>query len=173
MAEYRRAPEVAEIARQLITRVTQHQELVNAHIEYVFIAKAPTSRGRSVLGRARKLTGLSAWLSHPEQHQGSFAEPFPYFVIEISHDTWRDLDDNQRIALVDHELSHCSVGQDDEGATVLAMRHHDVEEFLGVITRNGLWKGDVQQLGIVASEQLSLALDRIPEQANATTTGGA
>ena len=34
-----------------------------------------------------------------------------------------------------------------------------------VLDSNGLWKADVQQLGIVASEQLSLALDRIPAQA--------
>lgn len=170
-AEWRAAPEVAEIARQLIVRVLQHQPLVNVHIEYVFIAEAPKSRGRKILGRARKITGLNAWLGGPEGKSPGFQPGWPFFVIEISYDTWRDLDDNQRIALVDHELSHCAFDVDDEGAPVLSMRHHDVEEFTGVITRNGLWKADVQQLGVIAAEQLSLALDRIADHAN--TAGGA
>lgn len=166
--EYRPAPEVAEIARQLITRVTGHQELVNAPIVYVFRDEASTTRGRTVLGKARKISGLNAWLSHPEltPRPGSFSEPGEYFVIEIAHDCWERLDDAQRVALVDHELSHCAVGYTEDGRMQLAMRHHDVEEFLGVLDRNGLWKEDVQRLGIVASEQLSLALDRIPAQAS-------
>lgn len=168
-AEYRPAPEVAEIARQLITKVTQHQELVNAPIVYLFRSEAAKSRGRIILGRARRITGLNAWLSHPEltpRPERSYSEPGEYFVIEIAGDRWGMLDDNQRIALVDHELSHCAVGYNDDGEMQLALRHHDVEEFLGVLDRNGLWKEDVQQLGIVASEQLSLALDRIPAQAS-------
>lgn len=169
--EYKPAPDVAEIAHQLITRVTQHQELVNTHIEFVFIKEAPKSKGRKILGRARKVAGLNAWMSNPEQADRPatqwFTEPWPFFVIEISHDTWQELDDSQRIALVDHELSHCSYGIDDDGVVTLSIRHHDVEEFIGVISRNGLWKQDVQQLGVVASEQLSLALDRIPAQAAA------
>lgn len=167
-AEYKPAPEVAEIARQLITRVTQHQELVNATILYLFRSEAATSRGRTILGRARKVTGLNAWLSHPDliPRPGCFTEPGEFFIIEIAHDTWARLDDSQRVALVDHELSHCAVGYTEDGRMQLAMRHHDVEEFLGVLNRNGLWKEDVQQLGIVASEQLSLALDRIPAQAS-------
>lgn len=174
-AEYKPAPEVAQIAHQLITRVTHHQELVNSHIEFVFIKEAPKSKGRKVLGRARKVSGLHAWMSNPEQahrpETQGFTEPWPFFIIEISHDTWRELDDSQRVALVDHELSHCSYDTDDDGNPVLAIRHHDVEEFIGVISRNGLWKQDVQQLGVVASEQLSLALDRIPAQAAASADG--
>lgn len=166
--EYKPAPEVAEIARQLIARVTQHQPLVDVDITYLFIKDAPKSKGRNVLGRARKVSGLQAWLGHPDiDPPSAFVEPTDFFVIEISHNTWRDLDDSQRVALVDHELSHCAVDYDDEtGEPVLKMRTHDVEEFIGVINRNGLWKEDVQQLGIVSSEQLSLALDRIPAQAS-------
>jgi hypothetical protein len=173
MAEYSPAPTVAEIAHQLIHRVEQHHNLVDAHIEYVFIKEAPKTRGREVWGRARKIGGLGAWIANPQQTKrpalgAGFTEPWPFFVIEISHDVWTCIDDSQRVALVDHELSHCVVEYDeDSGEPKLGMRHHDVEEFLGVITRNGLWKQDVQSLGIAASEQLSLALDRIPAQAAA------
>ncbi len=166
--EYKPAPEVAEIARQLIAKVSQHQPLVDVDIVYLFIKDAPKSKGREVLGRARKVSGLQAWLGHPEISPAkAFAEPTDFFVIEISHNTWMRLDDSQHVALVDHELSHCAVDYDDQtGEPILKTRSHDVEEFIGVINRNGLWKEDVQQLGIVSSEQLSLALDRIPAQAS-------
>lgn len=147
--------------------MTQHEPLVDAAFEYVFIKEAPKSRGREILGRARRISGLQAWLSHPElSRKKTFQIPTDYFVIEISHNTWLRLDDSQKVALVDHELSHCAVDWDAAtGLIKLRIRHHDVEEFVGVISRNGLWKEDVQQLGIVSSEQLSLALDRIPAQA--------
>jgi hypothetical protein len=167
--EYMPAPEVAEIARQLIARVTQHHELVNCHIEYMFIKKAPKSKGRVKLGCVRLVTGRNAWLVglNGERTTKTFLTGVPFFLMEISHDEWHArLDDSQKIALVDHELSHCAISYDDEtGEPVLSTRGHDVEEFVGVISRNGLWKDDVQQLGIVSSEQLSLALDRIPAQA--------
>lgn len=164
-ALFKPAPEVAEIARQLITRVVQHQELVNVHIEYLFLEQAQKSGGRTVLGRARKITGLNAWLAAPGKRPKGFSLPEEFFVIDIAHDKWVQMDDNQRVALVDHELSHCGWHLNDEDMPVLTIRQHDVEEFIGVLSRNGLWKEDVQQLGIVASEQLSLALDRIPAQA--------
>ena len=56
-AEYKPAPEVAAIAHQLITRVTQHQELVNSHIEYVFIKEAPKSKGRKIGARCELVNG--------------------------------------------------------------------------------------------------------------------
>ncbi len=172
MAEYRPAPDVAEIARHLISKVEQHHELVNAHIEYVFIDEAPESKGRTIWGRARKVSGLNAYLAR--QHEASedgadFEPPESFFVIEISHDIWEHLRDDQRTALVDHELSHCVASYNTKtGVYDLATRSHDLEEFLGIVARHGLWKTDVQQFGIVASEQLSLAIDRIPAHAAET-----
>lgn len=168
-AEFAKAPEVAEIARQLIVRVPDHHTLVECHIEYMFIAEAPVSKGRVRLGCVRKISGRNAWLVslNDERERTSFLPGAAFFLMEISRNTWLDLDDNQRIALVDHELSHCSVGHDDDGELVLATRSHDVEEFVSVLSRNGLWKRDVQALGVVAAEQLSLAVDRVEGHANA------
>ena len=161
--EWRSAPEVAELARDLITRVAAHHDLVNAHIEYVFRSKASKSRGHETWGKARKPTGLQAWLANPEQSHDNWGEPMPFFIIEIAYDVWQRLDDNGRMALVDHELCHCAVGWDEDGDMQLSMRHHDVEEFLGVISRNGLWRESVQEIGRVSAEQLQLAFDRAPD----------
>jgi hypothetical protein len=157
--EWRSAPEVGAVAHELIARVMQHQPLIDVHVEYVFINEAPTSRGREIWGRARKISGLNAWLSHPDQPRSGFVKAFDYFVIEISHDVWERLDDGGRTALVDHELCHCIVDHDDDGEIVLKMRSHDVEEFIGVLVRNGLWAPDVRELARVAAEQLSIRFD--------------
>lgn len=171
--EWRPAPEVGEIARQLITRVAQHQALVHAHIEYVFIKETPKSRGREIWGRARRISGLQAWLSNPNElpHlKAGFVSGSDYFLIEISHEAWLTISDTQRVALVDHELSHCAFEFDDDGLPKLAMRHHDVEEFIGVVNRHGLWKADVEHLGIAAAEQLALNIDQVVEHANSGAT---
>lgn len=159
--EYRHAPEVAEIARKLIAAVADHHELVNAHIVYVFRTKASKSRGHETWGKARKPTGLQAWLANPEQTHDVWSEPWPFFVIEIAWDVWQRLDDGQKVALVDHELCHCAVGYSEDGELQLSMRHHDVEEFVGVIKRNGLWRESVQDIGRVSAEQLELSFERV------------
>lgn len=75
-------------------------------------------------------------------------EPASFFVIEIASDMWGTddelgnrfgLSDAQRVALVDHELCHCTVNEDG----VPTLLHHDVEEFGQVVERHGLWKPDL------------------------------
>lgn len=132
MAEWMPAPEVEAIAESLIEEIDRHGDLAKARIEYVFIDKAPKSKGRQVWGRARKINGLSAHLAATVR-PARFREPVPFFVVEISHDIWRALDERQRRALVDHELCHLWVDEDDDGELVLGTAGHDVEEFCGVV----------------------------------------
>lgn len=61
------------------------------------------------------------------------------FSIWFALDAWATLDNTQRDALVDHELSHCI--WDDEGKPKL--NGHEIEEFNGVLERYGLWWPDV------------------------------
>jgi hypothetical protein len=99
--EYRQADEVERIARDLIYDF--HTHLATARIKYVFRSQSAESRGKEVWGRARKVTGLNAWLAGKEK-PGVKCEPLPFFVIEISEPVWKILDENQKQALVDHEL---------------------------------------------------------------------
>lgn len=61
MAEFWPAPEVREIAEDLIPR--HHDHLQNVRIEYVFRDKCAKDKGRDVWGKARKVSGLNAFLS--------------------------------------------------------------------------------------------------------------
>lgn len=176
-AKYRTAPEVRTIAEDLIGQ--HHQHLEGRRIEYLFRDKAPSSSGRVVLGRARVKRGLDAFLARTDRlmvvgdggeivsasiEADRPVEPVPFGVIEISLDTWGEdvegvrwgLSDEQRVALVDHELCHFHINEDGE----LKMRAHTVEEFAEVVKRHGLWKPDVEWFATVAKGARPLPFGR-------------
>jgi hypothetical protein len=130
--EYDRADEVRLIAGKLIELF--HPHLRDIRIEYVFLSEPPMSLGRALAGRARKVTGLKAYLATPD-FEGP-AEAKPFFVIEITQPTWDKKHLRWRIALVDHELKHCGV---DELTGDLYIVPHDEEEFDEIAERHGLW----------------------------------
>jgi predicted metallopeptidase len=129
--EYSYAAEVEEVARELIAE--HHQHLEDERIEYIFRSKATLKGGKTVLGKARKISGLNAFLAKEPNRAG------PFFVIEVPVEEWKELTPEQRKALVDHELSHCDLT--DEGE--LQITPHDVEEFAAVVERHGFWTQDV------------------------------
>jgi hypothetical protein len=163
---YTTAPEVETLARKLINTVDRHEHLADVRVDFIFINEAPASKGRLVLGRARKVGGLTAYLASAdataEPNLDGFAPRAPFFVIEISFDTWQGLTEAQRVALVDHELCHCRVDFDDKtGEQKLSTVGHDVEEFACVVERHGLWSNGLTGMGRVMSEQLALAIDHL------------
>lgn len=158
---YWRAKEVEGIAERLITQ--HHEDLEGVPIKYVFRRPAAVSRGRVVYGKARRIGGLAAHLV-ALVGRDEVAGPVAFFVVEIAADPWFTLNEKQRAALVDHELSHLELVQDDDG-TRLALRGHDLEEFVAVVGRHGLWRPAVEEFAAAAiGAQLSLELtDTGPE----------
>jgi Putative phage metallopeptidase len=169
--QYRLAPEVARLAGPLIS--DHHRHLVDlgyVRIEYVMRDEAATSQGRTIWGKARKVTGLNAFIAREETGVVDLVDPDPFFVIEIAEDIWVTLNSRQRLALVDHELSHLQVSENDKGEMVLALVGHDVEEFGEIVRRHGLYKKDVEHFAKVCSDQLSL-LDAPGSSADDDDTG--
>lgn len=170
MSEWIHAPEVEAIAETLIDVVDRHADLRQVRIEYVFIDKAPKSKGMVVWGRARKLSGLTAFFAlDPKRRPRVFTTPPPFFVIEISHDIWQSLDDRQRRALVDHELSHCTVDIDEHGVVVLGTIGHGIEEFAGVVERNGLWSPSTERFARAVSSHVAVGIAALEAHANDIT----
>lgn len=158
--KYRTAPEVERIAEHLIQTVPEHFGLERARIEYVLIDPTPKRHGREVLGRARRVTGLPAYLAAGARSR-ELVEPDPLFVVEIAAGPWAAMTDAHRRALVDHELCHCVAMLDDAGELVLSMAGHDVEEFRGIVERHGIWTAELADLFRAGADQLSL-LDVAP-----------
>lgn len=157
---YRPAAAAERIAKELIPE--HHEHLVPVEIRYLFVDPIPKSNGRSVWGRARKVSGLNAYLlAQPNIDAELINERLPggdfeLFVIEIAEMIWLDLKPQAQRALVDHELSHCWAGEGADGVYRLSTVPHDVEEFRAVIERNGMWKPDVVEFAKTV-EQLTLA----------------
>lgn len=157
---YWRAPEVEVIANKLITEHHDHLSRHDVTIRCVFRDPTAKSKGRLVLGKARKIGGLNAHLVGLDRRDVDSLgdEPVDFFVVEVGHKSWLGLTERQRVALVDHELCHLDVempeGEDDDRKLVL--RGHDLEEFTEVVERHGLWRPVVKSFAETASRQLKL-----------------
>ena len=99
--------------------------------------------GRLKLGQAKKGSDLDR-----EMHKHDF-------VILLNHEAWNKggLDQKQKVAVLDHELTHCEVTNDsngeaktdEQGRTVWRIRRHDIEEFKDVVSRNGLYTHTLEE----------------------------
>jgi hypothetical protein len=99
--------------------------------------------GRVKLGQCKKASDLDRELHAHD------------FVILLNAEFWQDGDvsDDQRRALLDHELMHAQVKLDDDGEYavdtkgryVFRTRKHDIEEFSDIVRRHGVWKRDLEE----------------------------
>lgn len=153
------APIVAEVAERLIVEYHEHLMGDDFPIIYLFAKDPPKVRGRDAAGTAQKISGLNAFLFALAQRDAlkkaghevpSFLdEPVngkSFFVITIWYSAWRAYTPEQRMALVDHELAHCSYRETGDGGMEAAMRGHDVEEFYEIAERWGPWEAGLEKL---------------------------
>lgn len=150
--EYARADEVAHIADGLIP--TNHPHLVPVRIEYVWRDKAASKGDRVTLGKARKVSGLNAFLAREDPDSDACED---FFVLEIARDTWEGMNSKQREALVDHELAHMGLTEDGKLTTV----PHDIEEFHAILKRHGAWKSDLAVFVEIGKGIARLPLDPV------------
>jgi len=70
----------------------------------------------------------------------------------VNLEVWNNAIPAWREALLDHELSHCDCTQDKAGNKKWNIVDHDVQEFVSVVRRHGLWEADLQKLMIAARQ---------------------
>jgi hypothetical protein len=147
--------ELHGILNDLIERF--HAELTGARIALAWnLAWKPDVDGRVILGKCKKASDLDRELA-------------PYdFVILLRRFFFEDgeVSNEQRRALIDHELTHATVKldrrgepvEDLKGRKVYRLRKHDLEEFSAVVERHGLYKRDIEQFAAALrrSKQRSL-----------------
>lgn len=130
--EFAPAPEVRQIAEKLIEILKP--ELEGFEIRYVFASENPKKDGHEVAALARKVVGLNAYLA-------GHAEGF--FLIETGRPAWDQLNADQRIALIHHELCHFGITDDGN----LAIIPHDIEEFNEIARIHGAWHDGLVTFG--------------------------
>ncbi len=128
----------------------EHRHLLWARFECLWAAGTFEKQGRTVIGLTEEISfRVSGWPRWRQEQQ--LAEWFgqagqPDYLITFAADWSREASDTDFCALVEHELYHIGQKHDkfgepeftSEGLPKLAIRGHDVEEFVGVVRRYGV-----------------------------------
>lgn len=163
MTTYTAAPAVARVAKSAINK--WHPHLDDVRIEYVFRDTVQKTKGKIVLGKARKMGGLNAALVTLLNDAWEGEEPEDFFVMEIAQPTWDAMDTAGRLALVDHELCHFTTEtNEDTGEVVLKILPHDLEAFNAEVRRHGLWKSDIEDFLKAAADAGRIPIDNDTEE---------
>ena len=147
------APDVAAWVHDTILADTgrllnpDHAHLLDADIGFLWASSAFTKRGRTVVGQAEQvMIRAGGWQkARQEQQLREWFGHVPEFLITLAADYCAQCSDTEFCALIEHELYHIGQERDEFGAPKftkdgmprLAMRGHDVEEFVGVVQRYG------------------------------------
>ncbi|MDZ4342096.1 MAG: putative metallopeptidase [Candidatus Binatia bacterium] len=154
-----KAPQMYALLRELVSEV--HTELRQAAIALAWRTetKADTD-GKLILGRCVKIGDLQRELADWN------------FVIVLNKEMWQVFKPEQQRALLDHELSHADVRHDSHGEpmrderdrVIYRIRKHDIEEFQGVVQRNGCYKRDLEKFAAAIMAKNRAPLLNQPEK---------
>lgn len=123
---------VQEMAKELIANY--HSHLALAKIAYLYSNKEKKSKGKVTFAEARKVGKIARALCDYD------------FVIVIYHPTWVNLSDEDQRIVLDHELCHLLIEEDENtGEAKYKILPHDFEEFGDIIKRYGN-KGHLSRL---------------------------
>jgi hypothetical protein len=138
-----KAPQtVLDLAQELIEEY--HEHLLSAKIGFIFRDFAELQNGKRILGKASKISAKDKVYSELD------------FLIWLASDYWLvEANEQQRRALLDHELCHCMF---DEETGTWKLRPHDFEEFREIVKRYGLWSPDLMQAGSVLAKATQIFL---------------
>jgi hypothetical protein len=125
------SPEVYRLMADLIR--DHHDDLAEARIALAWILEVkPDKDGHLVWGKCRKV-GPVEQCFHAHD-----------FVVLLNAKVWGSLPDVGKRALLDHELTHATSDENEAGETVYRIKKHDVEDFVPIVRRYGLWKDDLR-----------------------------
>jgi hypothetical protein len=123
-------PETAKILEKAIAEWHPDLALVSDQIAVVMRDPAAKSGGVVNLGTSRKASPLVRALGK-EQY---------IFILEVAAEEWRDMDDNKRLALIDHLLCQCGVKEDEKKDTITyTILKPEIQMFKANLRRFGVW----------------------------------
>ena len=121
--------------------------LIDADLCFLWASSAFTKQGRTVVGQAEQVMfRAGGWQkARQEQQMRDWFGRVPAFIITLAADYCAQCSDAEFCALLEHEMYHVAQAIDEFGAPKftkdglpkLALRGHDVNEFVGVVRRYG------------------------------------
>lgn len=127
----------------------EHAHLREARLGFLWTSAPNAKQGNRVVGLTEECKFLGnrwAKVRFEQQVAGWFGDPLPHFLLTFDAGFAEEASDAAFCALVEHELLHCGQERDGfgcpkftkDGEPRLAMRGHDVEEFVSVVRRYGV-----------------------------------
>jgi hypothetical protein len=148
-------------------RDAHHTDTKEARIAMAWRLRTKADKdGHIVLGKCVKVSDL-------------YREYADYdFIIVLNREFYDEptVTKEQRIALIDHEMCHAAPTYNDEtgehevderGRYLFRIRKHEVEEFIEIVQRNGIWKHDLLAFAKALQEKKKAPLFSIPDPAAA------
>lgn len=152
------APEVLAWARrEILTEGGQlhnpdHSHLEYADIQFLWAPGGFAKQGRTVIGQCEEMTfRCGPWQKGRQQQQmADWFGAVPDFLITLDARYCLECTDVDFVRLVEHELMHIGQELDEFGSPMftrtgmpkLAIRGHDVSEFVGIVRRYGVGHPD-------------------------------
>ena len=125
------AADVVNTMKDLIAKYHPHLATITDDIAVVFKEKASSSGDKVVAGKTAKASPIIACLAD---------KPWK-FVITLAADVWTELDDKQKLALLDHHLCGIKGSEDEQsGEMKFFLQPPDVEFYKEEVERHGLWR---------------------------------
>lgn len=148
--------EVKAVADPLIAQY--HSHLIDANIVYIFRDNEKQSKGIKIHGEAKK--------------SGEYENFFTgaHFIISVYRygwDNFYNVDQQKKVALVDHLLSHCKQAIDKDGFPkvdnygdpVWQFVKPDANVFFDVIQRHGAWNEETEAIFRIAKQGKTVTID--------------
>jgi len=129
MSEYLKSNILEEIAQQVINEYPLDSKIKEAKIVYLF----STRKKSNFAGKIQKPGGTWKYLSDYD------------FVVIIHQESWNNFAQDQKKALLYHELSHV-FHKEKDNKIIWKLRVHDVEEFINVVEHFGYWSPMLKEL---------------------------
>jgi hypothetical protein len=144
-------PSVVALAAVLIGEFHEHLQARGVAIDYLFAyadrdPKTGEQKGDAITVRGRRSLGRAS-LNGPKERARGLGDA----LILLDGDWWQTVDDPERRAVLDHELTHFAVPEevvrDKQGRPKLVLREHDVEVgwFREVARRHGSHSAERRQ----------------------------
>lgn len=92
------------------------------------------------------------------------------YIIEVSGGIWELIDQNQKDILIEHELMHLYITENDEGVPKYQLQGHDLEDFKKIISKYGIeW---TEQRDLITAQLEELEEERKAKEKEAAIKSG-
>jgi hypothetical protein len=122
------------MAGKLLNECEEFELLKVGDVEFLWKLKAPESRGHLTLGKCQKIPALERASRWKPGGSGQV------FRIWLALPDWIAMPEDERWAILHHELMHCGVERDGDGNRTFYSRKHDVEVMQKTLERFGGWE---------------------------------